>query len=445
MAGGDIPDLVYELDPVNVFNDADQDFIVEVPYGTIEKYAPTYYNYINENAPAAWSYSRYDDANWGVPNLNYYNGFGKVSAYRADWLKKVGMEAPTTLDEMHDVLYAFVHDDPDGNGQDDTFGFLPTSSHYHYFFAEIFGAYGVLPFDWQEVDGEIVYGGLRKETEEALQVLADWYKEGLIHPDFIAGASLSGLATANKIGYMHEISYQDKNNPKTTISVIREVIPEADWSYTSAPYGPDGMRGSRVWGDLCHVVSFGNTEQYGVAVPRMLKMLEGMFTDEELAMQVEVGKEGEHWTTADKTTTSSTIYQFADDYVTGDQRRLAGLCASFNGPSFFKPIASTKELYMNNMSDSYRKWLEAYSEDDAALTDEFYKVDIVPSAMDYLEDVRTKQMKLMADIIQGTKPINSYLKEFSEIWSKGGGDIMLEEAKTQQETMENIYKDIGLK
>lgn len=71
MAGGDIPDLVYELDPVNVFNDVDQDFIVEVPYGTIEKYAPSYYAYLNETAPAAWSYSRYMDANWGVPNLNY--------------------------------------------------------------------------------------------------------------------------------------------------------------------------------------------------------------------------------------------------------------------------------------------------------------------------------------------------------------------------------------
>ena len=31
MAGGEIPDLIYELDPLHVFNDVDQDFVVEVP------------------------------------------------------------------------------------------------------------------------------------------------------------------------------------------------------------------------------------------------------------------------------------------------------------------------------------------------------------------------------------------------------------------------------
>jgi len=37
------------------------------------------------------------------------------------------------------------------------------------------------------------------------------------------------------------------------------------------------------------------------------------------------------------------------------------------------------------------------------------------------------------------------LREFSEIWSKGGGDIMLEEAKAHSETLETIYKEIGVK
>ncbi len=446
MAGGDIPDLIYELDPVNVFNDVDQDFVVEVPYGTIEKYAPTYYQYLNDNAPAAWSYSRYMDANWGVPNLNYFNGFPKAYGYRTDWLKKVGKEAPTTLDEMHDVLYAFVHDDPDGNGKDDTFGYTTVANHYQWFFPDIFGAYGVLPFDWQEVDGEIVYGGLREECTEIMQLLQDWYKEGLIHPDFVSGTNIHKLATMNQAGFYPEISLQDDKDPISHISTVRERIPEADYTYVAAPYGPDGLHGVRVWGDLCHVVSFGNTEQYGVAVPRMLQMLEGMFADDELAKTINIGVEGKHWEAIqDQNSNAKASYQFKGEYTDSAARRLAGLCVQLNGPSFFMPIAPKKELYMSNMTPNYRNWLETYAPADAALTDAFYKVEIVPSAAEYLVDLRNKQMALMADVIFGTKSAESYLSEFGEMWSKGGGDVMLEEAKAQSEIMEDIYKDIGIK
>lgn len=41
---------------------------------------------------------------------------------RKDWLDNLGMEIPTTTDEFYDVMYAFTHDDPDGNGQNDTVG-----------------------------------------------------------------------------------------------------------------------------------------------------------------------------------------------------------------------------------------------------------------------------------------------------------------------------------
>lgn len=446
MAGGDIPDLVYELDPVNVYNDVDQDFIVELPYETVEKYAPTYYEYLNNHTPAAWSYSRYLDANWGIPNLNYYNKLPGVLGYRADWLEKAGMDVPETLDELHDVLDYFVHNDPDGDGADDTFGYSMIMNRYSYFFPEFFGAYGVLPFDWQEVDGEIVYGGLREECTEVLQILADWYKEGLIHPDFAAGTDQNALVTADKIGYIQYVSYQDESNPVSQINTLRQVVPGADFAYGTAPYGPDGLRGVRTWGTPCHVVAFGNTEQYGVAVPRMLQILEGIFTDNELAETVAYGNEGEHYTKLDKAAyTGFSIYSSTKEYTDYAAMRLAGITASTNGPSFFAAITPPEEFYYDGMTDAYRTWLENYAPADAALTDVFYKVDIIPSAADYLVDLRNKQMALMAEVVQGTKPAESYLTEFAEIWSKGGGDIMLEEAKSHQEVLQGMYKDLGIK
>ena len=51
---------------------------------------------------------------------------------RKDWLDKLGLAAPTTLDELYDVLYAFTYNDPDGNGKNDTYGlgaFIEINNH----------------------------------------------------------------------------------------------------------------------------------------------------------------------------------------------------------------------------------------------------------------------------------------------------------------------------
>ena len=45
--------------------------------------------------------------------------FGACSLIRQDWLDKLNLKAPTTVDELHDVLYAFRNEDPNGNGLKD--------------------------------------------------------------------------------------------------------------------------------------------------------------------------------------------------------------------------------------------------------------------------------------------------------------------------------------
>lgn len=43
---------------------------------------------------------------------------------RQDWLDNLGLEVPRTWDELAAVAEAFVTQDPDGNGEDDTIGIL---------------------------------------------------------------------------------------------------------------------------------------------------------------------------------------------------------------------------------------------------------------------------------------------------------------------------------
>jgi len=444
MAGGEIPDLIYELDPLHVVQDVDQEFVVEVPYETIKEYAPEYYNYLCEYAPAAWIYSRYEDKNWGVPNFNHSHMESHQSIYRADWLKKFNLEVPNTLDEMHDVFYKFANEDPDGNGKKDTYGLSITQQHYHFYFSEIFGAYGVLPFDWEEQDGKIIYGGLRPETKEALKTLSTWYSEGIIHPDFLLGTSDSGLFVSGQIGYVRGSAYFDPTNKDGLNNKLKVNFPGADVAIGFLPTGPEGKAGVRAWGRACHVVSFGNTEGYGAKVPRMLKMFEGMFTDKELATKIRLGNEGEQYQAAPADTTKAQNFEFLGDYTESDARRVNGLSNDFAGPTFWAPAPVDYDTYRSTRSNAWNAYADKWLDEKYSLTDYFFKVDVVPSSADYIIDLRNKQMAVMSEIIIGDKPVDAYA-EFEKEWETAGGKVMTEEANQLKDELADIYKEIGVK
>ena len=43
-----------------------------------------------------------------------------------DWLDKLGLEQPKTIDDFYNVPKAFKEQDPDGNGANDTYGMIVT-------------------------------------------------------------------------------------------------------------------------------------------------------------------------------------------------------------------------------------------------------------------------------------------------------------------------------
>ncbi len=69
--------------------------------------------------PAAWDTLKGPDGKiYGTP----WSVQAQAMYYRADWLKNLGLNVPTTWDMMVDVAEAMTYNDPDGNGKDDTYG-----------------------------------------------------------------------------------------------------------------------------------------------------------------------------------------------------------------------------------------------------------------------------------------------------------------------------------
>lgn len=105
------------------------------------------------------------------------NGMG----YRKDWLDKLGLEKPDTIDKVYDMLYGFTYGDPDGNGQDDTYGLVLSKASLP---LDIMQTWFGAPNLWGEVDGKLIPAHQTAEYLEALRWFRKLCDEGLIKKDF---------------------------------------------------------------------------------------------------------------------------------------------------------------------------------------------------------------------------------------------------------------------
>ncbi|TBL78535.1 extracellular solute-binding protein [Paenibacillus thalictri] len=105
---------------------------------------------------------------------------------RKDWLDKLNLKAPTTIDEWETVLTAFRDRDPNGNGKKDeiplSFAGMSELEAYNIFI----GAWGITPGFYQN-EGKVRYGSVQPEYKQFLTLMAKWYKEGLLDKDFASG------------------------------------------------------------------------------------------------------------------------------------------------------------------------------------------------------------------------------------------------------------------
>lgn len=135
--------------------------------------------------------AKQDGVLYGIPVGNAERIPSQYLWIRKDWLTKLGLEAPTNLDEVIEIARAFKENDPDGNGVDDTWGLgiCNEMSDYSGFgtIEGIANAYGgsVLQYMWMpNEDGTVSYAPTSAETRSALEKLASLYAEGLINEEF---------------------------------------------------------------------------------------------------------------------------------------------------------------------------------------------------------------------------------------------------------------------
>lgn len=124
---------------------------------------------------------------------------------RQDWMDKLGLKAPKTMDDIENILNEFVTKDPGGNGQGKTIGLAlsPNIGGVYgglYQADNILSSYNAFPDQWIKENGKVVYGSTTSNMKKGLAKIADLYKKGLIDKQFAIRTDTTSVIVSGQAG-----------------------------------------------------------------------------------------------------------------------------------------------------------------------------------------------------------------------------------------------------
>ncbi|SFA93305.1 putative aldouronate transport system substrate-binding protein [Cohnella sp. OV330] len=193
LTSGDLPDaFLAGLTDQDII--ANQDHFVDLsPY--IDKYAPNIKKMFAEE-PDAKRISMFPDGKiYSLPAVRPIrtNSFN-VMMINKKWLSELGLQKPTTLDELREVLIAFRDKDPNGNGKPDEIGLDwwagaggGLGSRGLFSVTSLLGAYGISDHFAEEMigvnDRKIRFLFAGDEYKRLIEYLAGLWQEKLVNPE----------------------------------------------------------------------------------------------------------------------------------------------------------------------------------------------------------------------------------------------------------------------
>ncbi|NQX67002.1 extracellular solute-binding protein [Paenibacillus alba] len=340
---------------------------------------------------------------YGLPL--YAPSFRSNLSIRKDWLDKLNLKMPTTVDEFYDVAKAFAEKDPDGNGKKDTIGFSMnisangTINNIDY----LKGAFGISN-NWKLVDGKLVPMQTQaKEWKDFATFLRKAYAEGVLDKDFPVNkerdpwnkleANTNGIAEVNP----NEVY-------TTSLPTLQKLDPKAEIVQLTPPKGPTGLQFANTVISTAKIVVNAKTDPK--KQQRIMKLLDYMLSDEGYTLikngieGVDYKKEGDKVTMLPAFTTNRPQILstwFFRRFDPGIQIRL------WDDKSY-----GDKVLAWFKNTEPYR-----YDNPGAGLvSDTLTKVGT---------DLNKKFTNAIIKVIVGQEPVDSIDKAVEQ-WKSGGGD-----------------------
>ncbi|GAA4845361.1 extracellular solute-binding protein [Paenibacillus vulneris] len=161
--------------------------------------------------------------------------------FRKDWLNRLGLQEPRSIEDLYEVLQAFTYRDPDGNGKQDTYGLIDRNDLVYGAFKNIASYFGA-PNSWGLVAGKLTPDFMTPEYTAAMKFMKRLYDEKLMNPDFTVTSKVqqedrfikgeAGMMISNVLA--SSVQYR-----------IQRVTKDAEVDIVNRIKGPQG---ERIWG-----------------------------------------------------------------------------------------------------------------------------------------------------------------------------------------------------
>lgn len=176
----------------------------------------------------------FDGKLMALPETNINNG-PNLFWVRQDWLEKLGLAAPKTLEDVEEIVRAFIEKDPGNNGPGKTVGIACGEDvigdgdyNSEYQLNTIFHCYDAYPKKWIEnEEGDVEYGSVSREAKRALAKIRKWYQKGVIDKNFLlrGNENIVDMIVDGECGAFFG-PWWAPNNP---LMQAREKNTEAEW------------------------------------------------------------------------------------------------------------------------------------------------------------------------------------------------------------------------
>ncbi|MFB9330807.1 extracellular solute-binding protein [Paenibacillus aurantiacus] len=255
-----------------------------------EKYGNDRLKQIYESNPGLLDNVTFDGKLYALPETTLPSA--PLTWIRQDWLDKLGLQPPKTLEDLENIAKAFVDNKLGG---DNTIGivgtgqggalysnFLASSDHFMNF-SPLFFANDAYPGIWvKDQGGNAAYGSIQPETKTTLALMKDWYDKGILDKEIGLRKSSQEVISSGQAG----IFFGPWWSPYNLMDSIKNDA-KANWKPFVAPLDAEGkFNSNQATGSTFIVVK----KQYKHP-EAVLKMLDIHVSEKDPSYATAVGKE----------------------------------------------------------------------------------------------------------------------------------------------------------
>lgn len=398
-----------------------------------DKYASETWKAAMAQDPNVWNQYSRNGKKMGLPVLDYAYNHDYILWIRQDWLDKLNMQAPKTMDELEKVMDAFKNQNPDGLAPDKvtplSIGFKTSMNTWMGDPSWIFGAYGTLPQQWNVgADGKLEYGSVNAGMKQGLEKLKAWHEKGYIPQEAALWDEnkTSEPAVAGTAGILPGPYWMSGWPLQDTV----KNSPNAVWAPIEIPAGPDGtvMRHGTQFTNGVTLIStkmknpeaFFTYQNYlfdNFADPKPGSELDnGLFAGYDYQLDAN-GKMLPN-DQIDGGYVNSVRYMLVRDGARIPDAQMKALLNLANGAE--PTTRLEKDVAVNYGKDTPAAAKVLLAQEDKSFKNMFTgpTTQTMKSKMDYLNKIENQTFN---EIIYGTKPIDSF-DTFVASWKSGGGE-----------------------